>query len=78
MVANVLESVSEKNAGHYRLCEGFSYAGAPFDFFIVKPGRGESPQFVPSSFLDTYYSDANRYSCLNGIVLRIIECPNVK
>ncbi|RLU07783.1 hypothetical protein CS078_18275 [Pseudomonas prosekii] len=54
MVANVLESVSEKSAGHYRLCEGFSYAGAPFDFFIVKPGRGESPQFVPSSFMDTF------------------------
>jgi hypothetical protein len=50
--------MGKKYAGHYRLCEGFSYAGAPFHLFIVKRENGDPAQFVPSSFMDTYYSDA--------------------
>jgi hypothetical protein len=50
--------MGKKAAGHYRLCRGFSYAGAPFHLFIVKRGNGDTAQFVPSSFMDTYYSDA--------------------
>ncbi|CAI8909403.1 hypothetical protein EMIT0P171_30392 [Pseudomonas sp. IT-P171] len=52
--------MGKKTAGHYRLCGGFSYAGAPFHLFIVKGERGDSAQFVPSSFMDTYYSDVMR------------------
>jgi hypothetical protein len=50
--------MGKKAAGHYRLCRGFSYAEAPFHLFIVKRGNGDTAQFVPSSFMDTYYSDA--------------------
>jgi hypothetical protein len=47
--------------------------GLLFIFSSLKGEHGETPQFVPSSFMDTYYSDASRSSSMNGIVLRIIE-----
>gem|GEM_PF-2897175 len=47
--------------------------GLLFIFSSSKGEHGETPQFVPSSFMDTYYSDASRSSSMNGIVLRIIE-----
>jgi hypothetical protein len=50
--------MGKKSAGHYRLCEGFSYAGASFHLFIVTRENGDPAQFVPSSFMDAYYSDA--------------------
>jgi hypothetical protein len=50
--------MGKKSAGHYRLCEGFSYAGVSYHLFIVKREHGDPAQFVPSSFMDTYYSDA--------------------
>jgi hypothetical protein len=43
--------------------------------FIFSPsngGHGETAQFVPSSFMDTYYSDVIRWFCADAIVLRII------
>ncbi|MGF6127067.1 hypothetical protein QF019_002276 [Pseudomonas frederiksbergensis] len=52
--------------------------GLLFIFSSSNGEHGETAQFVPSSFMDTYYSDANRSSCMTGIVLRIIECPNAK
>jgi hypothetical protein len=51
-------SVSEKTAGHYRPCAGFSYAGRLFIFSSSNGEHGDTAQFVPSSFLDTHYSDA--------------------
>ena len=36
-------------------------------------GHGETAQFVPSSFMNTHYSDAIRSCCVNDIVLRLIE-----
>ncbi len=47
--------------------------GLLFIFSSSNGGRGETAQFVPSSFMDTHYSDAIRYFCGNDIVLRIIE-----
>jgi hypothetical protein len=50
--------------------------GAPFHLFIFSSssgGHGETAQFVPSSFMNTHYSDAIRSCCVNDIVLRIIE-----
>lgn len=34
--------------------------GLLFIFFIFKGEHGDTAQFVPSSFMDTYYSDAIR------------------
>jgi len=36
-------------------------------------GHGDTTQFVPSSFMETLYSDAIRCFCRNDIVLRIFE-----
>jgi hypothetical protein len=47
--------------------------GLLFIYTSSKGGRGETAQFVPSSFMDTLYSDAIRCLRVNGIVLRIIE-----
>jgi hypothetical protein len=49
--------MGKKCAEHYRLCEGFSYAGTSFHLFIFKRENGEPAQFVPSSFMDAYSSD---------------------
>jgi hypothetical protein len=42
-------------------------------FSSSKGGRGETAQYVPSSFMDTSYSDAVRWFCAGVIVLRITE-----
>ncbi|CAI8757647.1 hypothetical protein SOP85_22475 [Pseudomonas sp. YuFO20] len=47
--------------------------GLLFIYTSSKGGRGETAQFVPSSFMDTLYSDAIRCLRVNDIVLRIIE-----
>jgi hypothetical protein len=47
--------------------------GLLFIYTSSKGGHGETAQFVPSSFMDTLYSDAIRCLRVNGIVLRIIE-----
>jgi len=47
--------------------------GLLFIFSSSSGGHGETAQFVPSSFVNTHYSDAIRGCCVNDIVLRIIE-----
>jgi hypothetical protein len=47
--------------------------GLLFIFSSSNGGHGETAQFVPSSFMDTYYSDVIRWFCADAIVLRIIE-----
>jgi hypothetical protein len=63
--------VDKKTGLHYRLCGGFSYAGAPLHLFIVKRGNGDPAQFVPSSLW--IHTIRMPFDCLNDIVLRIIE-----
>jgi hypothetical protein len=47
--------------------------GLLFIYTSSKGGHGETAPFVPSSFMDTLYSDAIRCLRVNDIVLRIIE-----
>jgi hypothetical protein len=60
----------KNSPAHYRIAAGFSYAGAPFHLFSVQRGHGGIAQIVPSSFMDTHYSDAIR-CVVDDIVLRI-------
>jgi hypothetical protein len=62
----------KKTAGHYRLPEGFSYAGAPFHLSIVKRGTWRYSAVRAIFSMDTHYSDAMRLPA-GDIVLRIIE-----
>jgi len=65
--------MGKKSAGHYRLCEGFSYAGASFHLFIVT--REMAIQRSSCHLLLWTHTIQMPFAPpgMNDIVLRIIE-----